>query len=194
MGGVGFLLPVFWLTLTDRLYAWVPGFRGSATLFGKISHRSEINARDFPPVGSRWRYAFSMLLPEDFPVENNRLVLAQWHGADKKYLGEPARSPSLAFRYSGGHFSITLCHSPHRIVREPGTVESITLFDTETFPHGEWHDFVVEARWSHRSDGRVMVWWNGLQIVRYAGPVGYNDDFGPYFKFGIYRDDTDKTS
>jgi len=303
---VGFLLPGLWLVLTDRLYAWVPGFRGSATLFGvtvaaafvavgaatlgatsswprrlclaavcwimlaveiagilgwaffamsvgtsqprlrataewmkpiesawclqspgqphsvqvsseyrrfgddslrfelragefyadlfgKVSHRSEVNVRDFPPVGSTRRYAFSLLLPKDFPIEDNRLVLVQWHGADKKYLGERARSPSLAFRYSGGRFSITLRHSADRIVRQPGTVPSVTLFETAAFPHGEWHDFVVEAKWSPRSDGGVMVWWNGRQIVRYAGPVGYNDDFGPYFKFGIYRDDTDKT-
>ena len=39
----------------------------------------------------------------------------------------------------------------------------------------------------------MNVWWNGRQVVRYSGPVGYNDDFGPYFKFGLYRDDSAKT-
>jgi hypothetical protein len=152
-----------------------------------------VNARDFPNIGeTRW-YAFSLFLPRDFPLEDTRLVLAQWHGADKKYLGERSRSPSLAFRYSGGRFFITLRHSAERIVRDPAAVPSKTLFETGTFGLGEWHDFVVQATWSHREDGRVAVWWNDHQIVRYAGPVGYNDDFGPYFKFGLYRDDTDET-
>lgn len=162
-------------------------------LFGKTSFRSEVNTRDFPPLGSvRW-YAFSLLLPDNFPIEDNRLVLAQWHGADKKYLGEAPRSPSLAFRYSNGSLSITICHSADRIVRDAKAVPSKTVFQTERFPRAAWNDFVIEARWSCQSDGFVNVWWNGRQVVRYSGPVGYNDDFGPYFKFGLYRDDSDKT-
>ena len=162
-------------------------------LFGKTSFRSEVNARDFPPMGSvRW-YAFSLLVPDDFPIEDNRLVLAQWHGADKKYLGEAPRSPTMAFRYSNGSLSITVCHSADRIVHEAKGVLSKTLFQTEHFPRNAWNDYVIEARWSYRSDGFVNIWWNGRQVVRYEGPVGYNDDFGPYFKFGLYRDDAGKT-
>ena len=69
----------------------------------------------------RW-YAFSLLVPDDFPIEDNRLVLAQWHGADKKYLGEAPRSPSMAFRYSNGSFFITISHSADRIVRDAKAV------------------------------------------------------------------------
>lgn len=163
-----------------------------ADLFGKTSFRSEVNARDFPPTGCvRW-YSFSLLLPADFPIEDTRLVLAQWHGADKKYLGEPARSPSMAFRYSGGRFFITMRHSADRIVRH-NAAPSRTLFETAEFARGAWHDFLVQARWSYQDDGIVNVWLNGRQIVQYAGPVGYNDDWGPYFKFGLYRDDSART-
>jgi hypothetical protein len=162
-------------------------------LFGKTSFRSEVNARDFPPLGSvRW-YAFSILVPDDFPIEDNRLVLAQWHGADKKYLGEAPRSPAMAFRYSNGSLFITICHSADRIVRDAKAVLSKTLFQTEEFRRNAWNDFIIQAKWSCQSDGFVNVWWNGRQVVRYSGPVGYNDDFGPYFKFGLYRDDSDQT-
>jgi len=30
-------------------------------------------------------------------------------------------------------------------------------------------------------------------VAAYRGPVGYADRGGPEFKFGLYRDDTDKT-
>jgi hypothetical protein len=38
-----------------------------------------------------------------------------------------------------------------------------------------------------RDEGYVNAWWNGEQVVRYRGGVGYNDDAGPYVKFGLYR-------
>ena len=33
VGGLGFLLPCSWLGATVLLYAWLPGFRGSGTIF-----------------------------------------------------------------------------------------------------------------------------------------------------------------
>ncbi len=157
------------------------------------SYRAEADTQDFPPMNSvRW-YAFSMLLPKDFPIEANRLVLVQWHGSDKKSLGEVSRIPSMAFRYVDGKFAITLRHSAERIVRDADAVKSEEVFKTKKFPPGEWNDFVVQVKWSYQEDGFVNVWWNGKQIVQYHGPVGYNDDIGPYFRFGLYRDATDKT-
>ena len=64
---------------------------------------------------------------------------------------------------------------------------------TKSFPLGRWNDFVVQARWDYTEKGLINVWWNAKAIVQYRGPVGYNDDLGQYFQFGIYRDETDKT-
>ncbi len=160
---------------------------------GGPSFRSEIDTGDTPAINSvRW-YRFSVLLPRDFPIEGNRLVLFQWHGADKKYLGEPGRSPAMAFRYEAGIISLTMRHSPERIVRDPDAVPSETLLKSRDFQLGAWNDFVVEAKWSCTPGGYVNVWWNGRRVVRYRGPVGYNDDVGPYVQFGLYRDESAKT-
>ena len=51
-----------------------------------------------------------------------------------------------------------------------------------------------QVRWSYREDGFVRSWLNGRQIVDYRGPVGYNDEVGPKFKFGLYRDNKEPTS
>jgi Polysaccharide lyase len=160
---------------------------------GTPTFRAEISTKDRPAIKSERWYRFSLYLPQDFPIEDNRLVLAQWHGVDKKYLGEPSRSPVMAFRYRRGRFTVTLRHSAERIVRDPDAVSSTELFRTNALPLNEWNDFVVQARWSFEEDGRINIWWNGKQIVQYRGPVGYNDDVGPYFQFGLYRDETDKT-
>ncbi len=160
---------------------------------GGPTYRAEIETPEHPPMDSvRW-YSLSLLLPQDFPIEDNRLVLAQWHGSDKKSLGEPSRIPVMAFRYRNGEFNITMRHSAERIVHDPDAVPAEALFRTKALPLNAWNNFVVEARWSYTPDGFVNIWWNGKQIVQYRGPVGYNDDLGPYFQFGIYRDETDKT-
>jgi Polysaccharide lyase len=156
-----------------------------------VSYRSEVETTGLPPANSvRW-YAFSVFFPTNFPLEKNRLVFAQWH--DEWHLIQPGRSPSLAFRFVKGRLSITLRHSARHLIYNPDSVPDETLFKKNNFKLGQWHDFVVQAKWSFKDDGFINVWWNDKQIVQYRGPVGYNEDVGPYFKFGLYRDDTEKT-
>jgi hypothetical protein len=160
---------------------------------GDRSFRAEIDAKDRPPINSERWYRFKIMLPGDFPIEDNRLVLAQWHGADKWWLGENNRSPVLSFRFIDGIFSIKLMHSSNRIIWNVGDIPSEKLFKSQEFTLNEWHDFVIEAKWTYEDDGFINIWWNNEQIVHYKGPVGYNDFKGPYFQFGIYRDSTDQT-
>lgn len=155
--------------------------------------RSEIDTKDQPPMRSEKWYRFNILLPGDFPIENNRLVLAQWHGADKWWLGEHNRNPILSFRFVNGIFSIKLVHSSKRIIWNVDDVASEKIFNTKNFILNNWHDFVIEAKWTYEDDGYINIWWNNVQIVQYKGPVGYNDNAGPHFQFGLYRDSTSKT-
>ena len=160
---------------------------------GDQSFRAEIDAKDRPPMTSEKWYRFKILLPGDFPIEDNRLVLAQWHGADKWWLGEHNRNPVLSFRFINGIFSIKLMHSSKYIIWNVEEIPSEKLFKTKDFALDKWHDFVIEAKWTYEDDGFINIWWNDEQIVHYKGPVGYNDFRGPYFQFGIYRDSTNQT-
>ena len=103
---------------------------------GTRTFRSEIDTKDEPSMKSQKWYRFSLLLPANFPIEDNRLVLAQWHGADKWWLGEPNRSPVLAFRFINGEFSIKLMHSSERVVKDVDNVSAEKLFKTKSFPLG----------------------------------------------------------
>jgi hypothetical protein len=160
---------------------------------GKKSFRAEIDVRDKPAMKSEKWYRFSLFLPADFPIEDNRLILAQWHGRDKWWLGESNKSPVLALRFRNGEFNIRLLHSEELKVKDVDSVPSEKLYKTKEFPLNKWNDFVINAKWSYESDGFINIWWNNRQIVHYKGPVGYNDIAGPYFQFGIYRDNTNST-
>lgn len=153
--------------------------------------RDEISTEQFPPaISTRW-YALSLYLPTNFPIEDVRLILAQWHG--RWQLWQPGRIPPLSFRFVNGRFFIPLRYNAERIIRDPSSAPGATLFETSSFALGRWHDFIVQAKWSCREDGFVNIWWNNKQIVAYRGPVGYDEATGPELKFGLYRDDTDKT-
>lgn len=157
------------------------------------SFRSEVSTKEFPPANSvRW-YAFSVYFPTNFPIEDNRLVFAQWHQKVQDAFGGPAPSPSLSFHFEKGKLRVSLSHFAGRVVRNEEDVSREQLFKRSNFPVGRWHDFVVQVKWSWQDDGFANIWWNNRQIVEYHGPVGYNQAIGPEFKFGLYRDATDKT-
>jgi hypothetical protein len=157
------------------------------------SFRAEVATETFPPIKSKRWYSFSVFLPADFPIENNRFVFAQWHGENMEAHGQPPRSPPLAFRFRKGRLIIDIQHSDAEVIPDPDAVPTEVLLETKDFALGQWHDFFVEAKWSYAEDGLVNVWRNGRQVVAYRGPVGYRENVGPQFKFGIYRNDSART-
>jgi hypothetical protein len=153
--------------------------------------RAEVSTEECAPANSvRW-YALSVYFPTDFPIEDNRLLIAQWHS--RWHLLQPGRMPPVAFRFINGQFLVTLRHSANRVIRNPEAVPGETIFQKDNFDLGRWHDFVLQAKWSCKDDGFVNIWWNGRKIVEYRGPVGYDEATGPFLKFGLYHDATDKT-
>lgn len=157
--------------------------------------RAEMTTSEYPPANSVKWYALSVFFPKDFPIENNRLVFAQWKDREGLLQGlqHAGMSPPLAFRFVNGKFTIRLRHSADRNIRNANDVSDETIFKKNNFPLGEWQDFMVQVRWSCQNDGFVNIWWNNRQIVGYRGPVGYHQEFAPKLKFGLYRDATGKT-
>jgi hypothetical protein len=160
---------------------------------GEKTFRSEISTNTFAPIFSEQWYGFSLLIPNDFPIEKNRTVIVQWWSPTKKELDEKGKSPALAFRFENATLYANVKTSPERVVKETTPITIHELFSIADFPKGSWQDFIVNTKWSYKSDGFVKIWHNQQQIADYKGPVGYNDDAGPMMKFGIYRDASDKT-
>lgn len=157
---------------------------------GSKSSRAELSTEKMAEIGNEYWYALSMFIPEDFPIEDNRLVLAQWWAEPD--LGEYSdRSPILAMRFRNGKFYISLRTSSEKIMKENG--KEIVLYESTDFALGKWKDFIFQIKWSYKNDGLVNTWINNNQIIQYNGPVGYNDKNGPALQFGIYRDETKKT-
>ena len=85
--------------------------------------RAEVTSKEFPPANSTKWYAFSVYFPTNFPIEDNRLVFAQWKDRESLLTGlrRQGHSPPLAFRFVNGKFSIRLYHSADRVIRDRKT-------------------------------------------------------------------------
>lgn len=122
-------------------------------------------------------YGLSVFVPDDFtPPATTDAVLFQWHTQQ----GGP--SPVLAIRANRNGWRITSDATDTR--------RNLTQVPLQK---GRWTDWVVHARWSAGKDGFWTIWKDGVEVVNEQGIVTqYNEDLGPYAKFGQYHsvDDT----
>jgi len=139
-----------------------------------------------PHEGLKYEYQFSMFLPEDFPIVNRRLVIAQWkqycQGGDTALCSDD--SPVLAIRYVAGVLYITL--------QTDSGVNKLYKLNDEI--RNRWLDFKFQIRFSRQSDGEIRAFLNDKEIINYNGVSSYSEKHGYpaksryYFKMGLYRD------
>lgn len=143
---------------------------------GQRTERAELDSGKHPLLGKRVKYAFSFLIPRDFPIVDNRLVIAQWKQ-------DQADRPLIALRFRDGNFYVT--------INQAESLESQNLesHDLPLVELGAWNDLVINVFFSALGNGRVQVSLNGNQVIDYRGPTAV--DGGPnlfYNKLGLYRD------
>jgi hypothetical protein len=143
---------------------------------GQATERAELDSGRHLLLDQDTWFGFSFLIPAEFPVVENRLVIAQW-----KQSAVPG-SPLVAQRYRGGRHFLTIREW------EPPEGEQKVLALPE-IAHGSWNDMVYHLRLSRGDQGLVEVWMNGVQVVSHRGPTASaaGKDW-IYNKIGLYRD------
>jgi hypothetical protein len=132
---------------------------------------------------SNYSYSFSIFLPQDFPIVQNRLVIAQWKQDCNSGNCDPG-NPVIALRYESGEFRITLQVGP----------DKTTLYSQQESILNKWLDFNFQIRFSRNQNGRIKAFMNGKEIIDFKGMTaytqyyGYTDPGSFYFKIGLYRD------
>ena len=112
--------------------------------------------------------------------EGDWLILGQFHANDWE-----SQSP----------FAIEMLREKMAIVvryGDPADHEYRELYvDTQLIERGHYYDMDIEVRFENNSTGFLNVWRDGVKIVSYSGPLGY--DNGVYWKYGVYRSEADTT-
>ena len=133
--------------------------------------RAELDSGHFPLLNKEAWYGFSFLVPKDFPIVDERLVISSCKQTD-------VPRPNLAQRFRNGKHTLT--------VEAVGKKKEFSLPKIQL---GEWMDMIFCVRYSGGRDDVVQVWMNGKRVVDYAGPTAEpNGKNAFYNKIGLYRD------
>jgi Polysaccharide lyase len=164
--------------ITLRAGDQIPQERGSELERAELQERW----RSWSVEGSAYAYAFSVFLPQGFPIVPTRLVIAQW----KQFCpaGEcTPDNPVLAIRYEAGELFIA---------KQVGEKKQI-LYRTRDVQN-RWLDFRFEIRFSRGDRGRIRAWLGDSMIIDHKGASAYPQEGWYsgrglfYFKVGLYRD------
>lgn len=118
------------------------------------------------------------------------LILGQIHQTEDE--GDLAASPPFSIQMEGERMRVSAYSSnqPIMTVHPPKMI----LYDDQTdIQRDRWYKIEIEVRMDPDGLGFVNVSRDGVQIVSYTGPLGYNDKFGPYWAQGIYRETSAET-
>lgn len=143
---------------------------------GETNDRAELDSGKQPLLGRVVRYRFAVRNPPDFPIVENRLVIAQIQQQ------ELHNGPMIAQRFRGGRRQLT--------IRKLGsTLKWLQYFDLPDLEPGVWREMQYTIGYSTGADGFVQVRMNDQEVVRYSGVTAApRDEHRFYHKFGLYRD------
>lgn len=118
------------------------------------------------------------------------VVMSQWRGTED--AGDYASRSPVFDQYlaadgtAHGTFVIATRSDPNAITA--GQRPEVVRFTDTSFELGRWYRMVYRIRLARTGDGEIQAWRDGVEIIpTTVGPIGYNDDLGPQFRFGAYR-------
>ena len=172
-------------------------------------NRSEIGSLQYMEFGRKFTLDYDMMIESGAQNDADWMVLAQFHQTDdvdeNGNFTDTAASPPLALQLRGERLEISGRFEPNPITTVTPPDIAIPPYDTPTtnamyldsqpLPRDTWVNLRFEVIFDYRldGDGMLKVWKDGVLIVDYAGPLGYNDQVGPFLKLGLYRKETTET-
>ena len=150
----------------------------------RLDAPAELNHFD---IGKEYWYAFSIYLPSDFEENDRTEIFHQFHNFPDTQLGEEWNLNPPFSLFVNKQDWIVAIHGDSSPVTILSEYEATEYWNLGPIQPGQWTDFVYNIKWSYGDDGIVKIWRDGHQIVNYKGANTYNDQIGPYMKFGIYE-------
>ena len=134
---------------------------------------------------------FSVYFPADsMSADQHPAIITQTHGVPDFDLGEgwliwtaglSCVNGALIYSYSGDTRQVTPSTPNVEEFTHPGG--KIPLGPIE---FDRWHRFVYHHKFDLTGKGLIEIWHNGKQYSRNNIVLGYNDERGPFWKFGFY--------
>jgi len=179
-------------------YYTSPGITGADTDEAQGKNRSEIVTLQKLQEGRAFVFDFDFMVEPGATNTADWLLLAQFHqtedtDADGNLL-DAAASPPLALQLRGERLEIVGRTDPNAVTTS--SPDNISMFlDTNPITRGQFYNIRFEMVFDDEvgGEGMLRVFLDGVMIVDYTGPLGYNDAIGTYAQFGVYREQAPET-
>ncbi|HZH11207.1 MAG TPA: heparin lyase I family protein [Microvirga sp.] len=119
------------------------------------------------------------------------LVIGQTHSTEDAY--DAGVSPPFEINLVGDRMKIGARWSTQAETNWSNVTSRTLYTDTANIKRGHWYDIKITIKLDPFGGGMLDFWRDGVQLVNYDGPLGYNDQIGPYWKQGIYREASAET-
>lgn len=136
-------------------------------------------------LGSEYWYSFSIYLPSDWVIDNDKEIVFQFHSVPDRDAGETWTNPPLALYVDRGNWALRNRADARRVVMSNFQFEKYWMLGS--IKRGGWTNWVMRIKWSYKSDGILQVWKDGQKVVDRTGMNTFNDAKGPYAKMGLYK-------
>jgi hypothetical protein len=146
--------------------------------------RSEIALRNRLQNGATYKVSYDFMVAPGPPNAAAWVNIGQIHGTEDAD-DDMKRGPLLAVQLHGERLQISARADPNR--KSVGRHDVWRYRDQADLVRGRWYRMDMALRMDPQGAGRLVVWRDGAKVVDYAGPFGFNDAVGPYWKLGIYR-------
>jgi hypothetical protein len=144
-------------------------------------NRSEFSSTRLIANGTPIHVAYTMNLEQGAANSANWTVLGQFHQNDVP--NAPSNSPPFSINMNGEKMSVNVVYTSAL-----GVSTSLNVFsDTADIIRG--HDYAMDINvvFDPNGNGRLILTRDGVKIVDYSGPLGYDTQQSVYWKEGIYR-------
>ncbi len=149
---------------------------------GTRAHLSNLS-QTLPFNETFWHTA--SIMHEDWTGTTNNQAIWEWHDGDHS----SGLSPFLAFYIQGGKLTIGARYASRPNPSRADMI-GVTLFSEPATAANQWQDYVIQGRINPYAGGGgfVRIWRDGVLIVDYQGPIGYDQPGHPsYAVMGYYH-------
>jgi hypothetical protein len=146
--------------------------------------RSEISSGKEIEFGKIYTLSYKFMVEPGAELTSRWMLLGQIHHRNDP--GESGGSPPFAIEVNGEIIRVIARSSTNEIRVSNASAKTLWK-DDHPLERGRWYSMKFDLRFDPFGNGLVHMWIDGVQKLRYNGPIGYNDKEGGYLKIGIYR-------
>jgi hypothetical protein len=151
------------------------------------TQRSEVSSGKSFDFNQTYTISYKFMIEPGARNTADWLVMGQTHASEDP--GDYSGPPPFAVELVGEKMRIVGRYSKDAVTTAANTTFVNMYQDSADIQRGHWYDMKITMRFDPSGNGQLDVWRDGVQVVDYSGALGFNDQRGPYWKNGVYRED-----